>query len=317
MVLPNRVMPVLLAGICTLASCGDSHLTSNIAAPQPENPYVAVFQARCCDGDDYNDQTSLLYKVDRQGEITPLPDNPKPGTAIAGLTASPDGRYIAYWQGPRPDEPAGATPDAKLVIDSVDATNGVQDFPVVATAAAREVQFDYYYELYVHDFQASQTQRIAPRIASERYVGIAFSWVSGENLLEYIGINGDKRVLMLTDPVTQRSVLIGEFDGAARSYWRIWRSASEVLWKSCEGIDLGELDAQWVVTNSKLLEVIFTDPYQCRPFDANQKFAVIDVYNPTIPAYGKFLYDFEGKRRVKLEAEDGSRVGSVILLGSE
>lgn len=176
---------------------------------------------------------------------------------------------------------------------------------------------DYDYELYVHDFQASQTQRITPRIASERYVGIAFSWVSGENLLEYIGINGDKRVLMLTDPVTQRSVLIGEFDGEARSYWRIWRSAWEVLWNSCEGIYLGELDAQWVVTNSKLLQEIVTNRYNCEPLDANREFAVMSMYNPTIPAYEKFLYDFEGKRSVKLEAEDGSKVLSVILLESE
>jgi hypothetical protein len=598
-------MPFLLAGICTLASCGDSHLTSNIAVPQPENPYVAVFTSRCCDYDYYS-QPSLLYGVDRQGEITPL----SPGTEIDGLKASPDGRYIAYWQAPRPDEPAGATRYHKLAIVSLLADADVQVTPGLATTATSVyIQFDwlpdssgviygigqdndgrggamsqlllakvgeelprelvgpelgahsrvsyqvtadasalavlveqvdcldslwcaphagalyladlasgsdlsllesttgiatsfdfqwsnsdnalvyqarqkgslnlitfdldndpagpvqwmargqsprtllndytfapgpftpylwlddmrlvlngdggfeiasiekgrlaqvvmdskavavpspdgnliayiasdpagelavyvldvksgvsqvlgptgktaflkgtpavlrsdyslsalkwspdgallawdrairlstfsdlrpdYDYELYVHDFQASQTQRITPRIASERYVGIAFSWVSGENLLEYIGINGDKRVLMLTDPVTQRSVLIGEFDGEARSYWRIWRSASEVLWNSCEGIYLGELDAQWVVTNSKLLQEIVTNRYNCEPLDANREFAVMSMYNPTIPAYEKFLYDFEGKRSVKLEAEDGSKVLSVILLESE
>lgn len=118
MVLPNRVMPFVLAVICTLASCGDSHLRSNIAAPQPENPYVAVFTARCCDYDYYS-QCSLLYRVDRQGDITPLSDNPEPGTEIAGLTASPDDRYIAYWQGPRPDEPTGATRYHELAIVSL------------------------------------------------------------------------------------------------------------------------------------------------------------------------------------------------------
>ena len=618
MVLSNRVMPFLIAGIGTLVSCGDSHLTSNIAAPQPENPYVAIFQARCCDGDDYYSQTSLLYSVDRQGEITPLSDKPEPGTEIAGLTASPDGRYIAYWKLPRL-EPAGAPRYRELVIASLGAgvdggdlhipvttvgevevqidwlpdssgvvytrgeyirgemggvnsqlllvkvnerlprelvgpelgagarlrsqvtadsralavlvervdclddnfcapkagslyfadlasggdlsllepttglansfdfqwsndgneliyqarqygdfnwselefenspagplksmvrgqstrtlldnhafppgpltpylwlddsrllLNGSGGFEVISTEEQRLAQgamdskavavpspdgnriayiasdtagglavyvldlrtgvsqalgptektvflaggaptllhsdyylsalkwsadgallawdrairlstssgygpdHDYDYELYVHDFRASQTQRIAPRIEQERYERIAFSWLSGENLLEYIGIDGDKRVLILSDPVTRRSVLVGEFDGAARSYPRIWRSAAEVLWNSCEGIYLGELDAQGGVTNSKLLDVIITDPhqypYQSKPhLDANREFAVMNTYNPTIAAYEWFLYDFEGKRIVKLDTEDGNRTERVILLESE
>jgi hypothetical protein len=170
------------------------------------------------------------------------------------------------------------------------------------------------YELYVHDFRASRTQRIAPLIERDHDGLVSFSWIPGENLLEYVRISGDKRELMLADPLTQRSVLIGEFAGETGTYWRAWHSKSQVLWDSLEGISLAELDAQGAVTSSQLFEGSINEYGPGLQLSENRKYAVAHLYNPTHSEYESFLYDFTGKRTVKLIAEDGSSAGGVIWL---
>ncbi len=141
MALPNRFLIFPLIGVSTLLSCGDAYLTPEIAAPPPENPYVAIYRAQCCEGDDYYDRTDLLYKVDRQGNIIPLADEPAPGTFIAGPTASPEGHFAAYWEGDR-QEPGGTARHSALVIQSLVTADDRQEF-LVTTDGPANVQIDW------------------------------------------------------------------------------------------------------------------------------------------------------------------------------
>ena len=180
-------------------------------------------------------------------------------------------------------------------------------------------------ELYVHNMETSITELITSGYVHveaqiQPYYQSAyrdqegnFSWLPGENLLEYVTDSGDGLELTMTDPTTNRTQAIGEMAASVDTpcqYARAWRSNEEVVWGHCgDGVYHSRIGNNGEVTSAKILngEMFSAELTNNREYAAMRSGVAGDI------GYW-YVFDFVADQVLKVELPEGSAQPSRVLL---
>ena len=172
-------------------------------------------------------------------------------------------------------------------------------------------------ELYVHNLETSITQLITSDFVHvesqiEPYYQSVFrdqegnfSWLPGENLLEYVTDSGAGLKLALTDPIANKTQVVGQMAASVDTpcqYARIWRTKEEVVWNHCgDSVYHSLINTQGEVTNTKILD---GDMFSTQLTDNREYVAIRSGLAGAIGHW--YMFDFVADKLLKVEIPEGA-----------